>query len=171
MVKAKLALGFAHQGPDAWNLFEKRETHRSGIRLLLLLLLFAVTGHKERTIPPTNWKSWPRAHSPIRGAPTSQVGSALPHQLKWPIALQIVAGRAVSLVGEPPTETYRPDEWSGANRGRAHRANLCRPALEVRRLRTAPDGWNCCCNCCCHGEMRCGVDTSAGQPCATAPRE
>ena len=105
------------------------------------------------------------------GAPTSQVGSALPHQLKWPIALQIVAGRAVSLVGEPPTETYRPDEWSGANRGRAHRANLCRPALEVRRLRTAPDGWNCCCNCCCHGEMRCGVDTSAGQPCATAPRE
>ena len=67
MVKAKLALGFAHQGPDAWNLFEKRETHRSGIRLLLLLLLFAVTGHKERTIPPTNWKSWPRAHSPIRG--------------------------------------------------------------------------------------------------------
>ena len=54
MVKAKLALGFAHQGPDAWNLFEKRETHRSGIRLLLLLLLFAVTGHKERTIPPTS---------------------------------------------------------------------------------------------------------------------
>ena len=101
---------------------------------------------------------------------TNQGSADKPSQEEWPIALQIVAGRAVSLVGEPPTETYRPDEWSGANREWAHR-DICKPALGVRRLRTAPDGWNCCCNCCCHGEMRCGVDTSAGQPCATAPRK
>ena len=63
-----------------------------------------------------------------------------------------------------PTNDLGP---TGGGRTTKH----CRPALEVRRLRTAPDGWNCCCNCCCHGEMRCGVDTSAGQPCATAPRE
>ena len=40
----------------------------------------------------------------------------------------------------------------------AHYQALRAQALKVRRLRTALGGWNCCCNCCCHGQGCADID-------------
>ena len=82
---------------------------------------------------------------------------AAPSQTQWgrPIALQIYAGR---LSGGRTTDRDISARRMICGPQAAHYQALRARAPRVRRLRTASNGWNCCCNCCCHGQGCADID-------------
>ena len=88
---------------------------------------------RKRTIPLTRWTSWPISQNTMGTANRAPVIRGPP--LWWANHRQ----RHIS-----PTNDL--------GQLAAHYPALRAQAPRVRRLRTASDGWNCCCNCCSHGE-------------------